>query len=321
MDSNLAPCGLLSLNTSGNVMSMNATLSRWLGLSEDQTTGQPFVNLLTTPSRIFYLGHILPLLQQTGHTEENYLSFKHAKTGDIPVLVNACKATQNGQDIFVMAVVTMQRRHIVEEQLLLAKQRAEEAMNEREKAYEALEETKQELEEKQQLLTQINAKLEALSTKDPLTGLNNRRVYERELETRLLAIKRDRMPFSVLVLDLDFFKNVNDKFGHDKGDLVLQELARLLTEELREIDVLVRMGGEEFVVVLPNTPQTHALEVAERIRARVAQHAFVTGTLTLSVGVAEATETDTKASLYERADRALYRAKQLGRNRIEFVAA
>lgn len=317
MNNHQAPCGLMTINSQGVVVYINQTLCRWLSRTEASIIDRPFVELLTTPSRIFFLGHVQPLLQQVGHTEENYLSFKHGEQGEFPVLMNAQRSEQAQTFVYHLAVVTMQRRHAVEEQLLLAKQRAEKAVEERERAYNALEVTRRELEEKQKLLTEINLKLESLSTQDPLTGLYNRRVYDRELAARLNEIRRDAQPFSLMLLDLDDFKGVNDRHGHDKGDKVLKELSALLLDALREVDVLVRIGGEEFAALLPNTDRAGAVEVAERIRNNIHAHSFSTGHLTASIGVSEALPEDSKASLYERVDRALYRAKQLGRNQTQ----
>ncbi|MEH6459847.1 diguanylate cyclase [Chitinimonas sp. JJ19] len=158
---------------------------------------------------------------------------------------------------------------------------------------------------------------------DALTGLaNRRRFFERGSETFELA-RRHRRPFSLLMIDIDHFKQVNDAHGHAVGDEVLVRLARLLEVTLRQGDLAVRLGGEEFVAVLPETNLEHAIEAAERIREAV-ENAPLTledGTLiefTVSVGAAQMQEDDKELqSLLIAADAALYRAKANGRNRVE----
>ncbi|MGC4078917.1 MAG: GGDEF domain-containing protein [Rubrivivax sp.] len=155
--------------------------------------------------------------------------------------------------------------------------------------------------------------------RDALTGLANRRDLQEQLPVRLVAAAAQQRPVSLAVVDLDHFKRINDRYGHALGDRVLVAIARLLREGLRQNDVLARVGGEEFVVVLFDTAPALALEVLERLRHRVEGHAW-TGyadglAVTLSIGVAHAPGYEL-APLFERADRALYRAKADGRNRL-----
>ena len=167
-----------------------------------------------------------------------------------------------------------------------------------------------------------------LSVIDQLTGLYNRRYMIGQLQQLMQRSVMGEKPVSIVTCDIDHFKSVNDTYGHDAGDEVLQEVARRLTENVRPMDVVCRPGGEEFTVIMPNTPGDLACAAGERIRRAVASQPFsVSGgrrdiTLTVSAGVATIRgHDDTMADLLKRADTALYQAKSGGRNRVESIAA
>ncbi|HDP80787.1 MAG TPA: PAS domain S-box protein [Spirochaetes bacterium] len=152
------------------------------------------------------------------------------------------------------------------------------------------------------------------SLRDPLTGVPNRRAMESELKQRIEEYHRYDRIFSVIMLDIDHFKQYNDTKGHIAGDHLLAKAAELLSGEIRKTDTLYRYGGEEFLVLLIETPSTTAEHVAERLRASVERHTGVT----ISLGVATAdSKYRTGEDLVAAADRALYRAKEGGRNRVE----
>lgn len=154
---------------------------------------------------------------------------------------------------------------------------------------------------------------------DPLTGLANRRTAHIRLEADCQHARRQRGHLSVMMLDLDRFKQVNDHWGHANGDRVLVAVARALHDELRASDLAVRYGGEEFLAILPDTDAADALEVAERVRIRIEHLDIalpdVTIAITISIGVATLLAGDTAESIVARADSALYAAKEAGRNR------
>lgn len=153
---------------------------------------------------------------------------------------------------------------------------------------------------------------------DFLTGLHNRRYLDLLLPQELARAKRYGRPLSLVLLDLDGFKAVNDLYGHDVGDRVLQALAQCLEAHLRRSDRAVRLGGEEFALLLPETSLPQALRLAERLRRAVEAMAVPpVARITASFGVAEARPTDTPLSLLKRADEAMYRAKRKGKNRVE----
>ena len=167
-------------------------------------------------------------------------------------------------------------------------------------------------------LVEKNRELEVLSVTDRLTGLFNRRKLDEVLDEELIRCRRYAMQFAVILMDIDHFKDVNDRHGHPVGDVVLKEMARIARERTRDADALARYGGEEFVIVCRHSTLAGAVESAERIREAIAAHDFPgVGHLTASFGVAACCEADTVANLLERADAALYRAKAQGRNRVE----
>lgn len=165
-------------------------------------------------------------------------------------------------------------------------------------------------------LEQANVQLEALAITDGLTGLKNIRAFQERLSDEFVRAKRYSEEFSVILLDVDRFKQYNDSFGHPAGDEVLKQVAAILQETARETDYVARYGGEEFIAYLPYTDAQGAVEVAERLRTEieVAQWAF--RPVTVSIGVAHITlRVETPAMLIEDADKALYSSKAGGRNR------
>jgi len=173
-------------------------------------------------------------------------------------------------------------------------------------------------------LEAANRQLEQLATRDALTGLYNRRSFDEKLKECVHNSKRSGRSFALLVLDADHFKRVNDTHGHNTGDAVLQQLARLLTENTRNTDFVARYGGEEFVLLLPETAHAEeATTVAEKVRTAVEQASFAdVGRLTVSIGISlwDPRSPGSK-DLFHRADEALYLAKSSGRNRVAVYAA
>jgi diguanylate cyclase (GGDEF)-like protein len=172
-------------------------------------------------------------------------------------------------------------------------------------------------------LRESEARLRTLSVTDSLTGIANRRKLEGFLQAEFQRAERFGSPVSVIIADIDHFKNVNDRFGHNVGDDVLCAFASLLTKSIRDVDLVARFGGEEFVIVMSQTVASAAAATAERLRISTAQIRVPTfpGALNASFGVASLQPGDTLHSLLKRADEALYAAKRNGRNRVETVAA
>lgn len=161
-----------------------------------------------------------------------------------------------------------------------------------------------------------------LATTDAVTGLYNRHYLTSHLETRLQAAQSSGKALSVLMMDIDHFKRVNDTYGHAVGDLVLKEFAVRIGKNIRGVDLAARYGGEEFVVMMPETPTDWAFMIGDRLRQEMSENPFDVGaadgplTVTVSIGVATSIEGQNPAALLESADKALYEAKESGRNRV-----
>lgn len=159
------------------------------------------------------------------------------------------------------------------------------------------------------------ALVSSLIERDPLTGVYNRRKFDRDLELIIAMSERTRKGTSLLMIDIDHFKNYNDEFGHQRGDQVLKEVSRCIENSLRDYDRthIYRYGGEEFAVIIPDTSNTHAFHIGDRIRKNVKECSSVS----VSVGISHYKESsDNPRSLVDDADKALYTAKRTGRDRV-----
>jgi diguanylate cyclase (GGDEF)-like protein len=163
----------------------------------------------------------------------------------------------------------------------------------------------------------VEEKLRDLSEKDHLTMIFNRRKLFELLALEIDKAKRYKRPLSMILLDLDHFKNVNDRYGHNAGDAVLKTTADVIDSVVRKTDIFARYGGEEFVILSPETGREGAMALAEKIRASVEFHDFpFAGKITVSAGVSVFSVGDSVDAFIDRTDRALYSAKRGGRNRI-----
>lgn len=166
----------------------------------------------------------------------------------------------------------------------------------------------------------MEAEIRQLSVTDKLTQLYNRLKTDETLERELERSARSEIPFSLILLDIDHFKSVNDNFGHQVGDSVLVELANILKNNVRSMDVSGRWGGEEFLIILPETDKEGAMLVAEKLRMSIDQNSFArAGKITASFGVSVYNKDPSPETIVSRADSALYKAKEKGRNRVEFL--
>lgn len=156
-----------------------------------------------------------------------------------------------------------------------------------------------------------------LSIYDELTGLHNYRFLTQIYKREISRANRYGLPLTVLLVDVDHFKKINDSYGHEKGNDVLKRIAEIIMESVREADIPARYGGEEFVILLPETDKKDGYQVAERIRQKIAGHVFSFGRVTVSVGLASYNpQNPCQDDLLNRADTAMYSAKKSGRNRV-----
>jgi diguanylate cyclase (GGDEF)-like protein len=172
--------------------------------------------------------------------------------------------------------------------------------------------------------SRLYQELEKLAITDGLTGLANHRAFQERLVRELSRAQRFLQEISLLIVDIDHFKSINDKHGHQVGDQVLHSVAQALQDQLRKMDYVARYGGEEFAVIMPQTRKAESVRIADRLRERVARERFIKvdpdRAVTISVGVSEyPTDAIDAPHLVEKADRALYRSKEAGRNRVTAV--
>jgi diguanylate cyclase (GGDEF)-like protein len=173
-----------------------------------------------------------------------------------------------------------------------------------------------ELQRYHQQLEAANARLQELATTDPLTGVANRRVFDQRMSIDFAHARRYGRALAVMILDVDNFKQRNDRYGHDEGDATLKRFAALLARGVREADLVVRYGGEEFVLLLPETNEQQALMMSNRILAMVRGHEWGQEQVTVSGGIADLQPSIMRPhELVTRADRALYAAKRAGKDR------
>ena len=156
------------------------------------------------------------------------------------------------------------------------------------------------------------------ATYDALTGVYNRGIFVKHLTREIQRSQRYKLQLSFIILDLDKFKEVNDNFGHSVGDMVLVKIANVIKNQIRNIDLFGRLGGEEFGIILPETDIIKAMATAERVRKSVEEISFENEdvNITISLGVTSLLKNDNMNIVYERADRALYKSKNNGRNKV-----
>lgn len=178
-----------------------------------------------------------------------------------------------------------------------------------------------ELREKNRQLEEVLSKVEVLAITDPLTELYNRRHFESLIEKEFNKTIRYKKPTSCILIDIDYFKSINDEYGHRKGDQILKEIAAVIKNCVRKVDTVARWGGEEFIILLPETNKEQAIKAAERIIDTIRNHEFlgISKKITVSIGIASVPDISVESAekLIDACDNALYEAKRKGRDRIE----
>ncbi|MBI5098489.1 MAG: diguanylate cyclase [Nitrospirae bacterium] len=194
-------------------------------------------------------------------------------------------------------------------------------LKETEKTIEEMKKRMNEVKREADEIRKRSQEMEVETYRDALTGLHNRKAYDEKMEETLAHIRRYNVTASLMICDIDFFKKINDNFGHKVGDLALKKLAELLKERLRINDFISRYGGEEFAIVLPHTDMKGAMIAGESIRSYIDMSVFSYKNqkipLTISVGISSFKKGDDVNTVFERSDKALYLAKKSGRNKVK----
>lgn len=316
---NFAPCGFMSITPEGEITEVNQTFLEWMEYKQEDILNEHVECLLSMANKLIFHSYFYPAIHLHAHVEELFINIKNSRGVSIPYLLNGRRYKVDGVERIDCILVQMKKRIEYELELKSAKQQTEAAYRAKNQALAKLEQLHAEIEKKQTELMEMNTILVELSMTDKLTGLKNRRFFQERLEEQISLFNETGEKFSLLILDIDHFKKVNDTYGHHVGDEVLVQLAHILTTQTREIDIAARYGGEEFVVILPNTDVEESKLLAEKLRHCVELTQWKTGTLTVSIGIASFTEHASDTTMVKHADQALYASKENGRNRVTHV--
>lgn len=285
-----APVLFLFLDKKGNIQKVNRFTARLLG---EHVVGKNFQDILLDFHQTFHLDniihsdtvHLLTIDTQTGSSQTYHFHFY-----------------TSGSDILAFGHLDINEIESLSTELLTANQE--------------LNNLTRLLNTKNRELTKANKIITELTKIDPLTQLANRRHFNDRIEEMISLAERKSQPLSLIMTDIDKFKNVNDTFGHEAGDRVLQGYAELMKKNTRKEDLVVRFGGEEFILLLPLTDITEAYQFSERIRMGLSQKDLLGNghVVTASYGVSQLLKNEGRIPFIKRADMALYRAKKSGRN-------
>lgn len=316
------PVGFVRLDEQARIVATNPTCREWLGIPESQEGEIKLEDFLPRPSRVFFRTHVFDHLQLRGSVEEIYLPIGGTSAAGAQVLLNAIRTEVDGTTYYDCVLVRVFRRMQFEAELLRLRQTAQENANALKKTNEELMDVRSSLELREQQLIRLNTELAEAASRDALTGLFNRRELECQLNADLEIAHFRNQPYALILIDIDHFKNINDAFGHQEGDLVLQGISERMRTVIRASDEIARFGGEEFIVLLRNTDIEGAKMLAERLRVAVEELPVAGHDITISLGVA-ARFVDvewTPDGLVAAADGALYDAKRSGRNMVKIAA-
>lgn len=313
---NEVPCGFLSMEQNGGIIEVNRTLLDWTGYEKQQLVNVHIEKFLTVANKLIFHSYFYPNINLYNNVSEFFIHLRHADGKNVAYLMNARRYERNGMEVTDCIFVKMEKRINYEFELRSTKAQLEKAYKEQKHVLAEIRVLHEEITLKQQELMKVNMKLLEVSNTDHLTNIANRRYFQEKIESYVNSFEKNEQIFSLCILDIDFFKKVNDSFGHIVGDEVLRKLAELLKVVLRPQDFLARYGGEEFVIILPNANAIEALNIAQYLNETVQQADWrEVGSLTISLGIATCVEKCTTTSLIAAADEALYVSKRNGRNR------
>ena len=280
------PCGALVTNAEYVILDVNSYFVNELCWGRNLLVGHSIEKIFTKSSKVFYQSYLIPTLLHKKHCEEMQLSIIDGNGKYIPITVNA-KLNVNKNTYW--SFFDASNRNKLYEELLQAR-------------------------EKLELQT---FELKELASIDELTGLLNRREVKSRSISMLSQCTRTKKSLSLLMIDIDFFKKINDNYGHAEGDRVLKKFGQLLIEFGRKSDLISRFGGEEFLILLPDINQERTLNFAQRLHNLANKIIVADKALTVSIGVSFFDGEMSFDEIVQKADIALYKAKSLGRNRTE----
>ncbi len=280
------PCGCVITDPSQQILQANEHIEYQFGLDHRSLYGASLAGIFTKASRLFFESYAVPILKYEGFLEELQINVRLGTGQPVPVVLNA-KFSPDASRIYWVIFPALQRDQLIDE-----------------------------LHEANRALEQRTTSLRNEAITDPLTGIGNRAELDSQMESLVISSQNNRVPCALMLVDIDHFKEVNDRFGHGAGDHVLQRVAMALTGHRRNTDIAFRYGGDEFIVLLNNTSGQEASKVADRLHQRIDNLDLEVGPISVSIGIAT---TDGYGivefpALRELADQALYRAKSAGRH-------
>ncbi|WP_312460688.1 sensor domain-containing diguanylate cyclase [Proteiniclasticum sp.] len=305
---NQAVCGILTLNSKSEILSLNQSLLALLGYEkEEELRGREFELLLGTSAQFYYYSILYPKIQMEGFCQEIYLSLRKKDGQTVPVMFNAKRFYLEDEAVIDCIILPMETRQEYLKEIKTINKKLETALEEKILLHE-------ELLKKQEELEEMYRTLQVVSRQDPLTGILNRRAFMEEIHLTLQSAQMKPLMLSACIMDLDFFKAVNDQHGHHKGDVVLCSFSEHLTSFFGDTHVVARFGGEEFILLLKSLSKEEAIIQMEAFRSAMAGRTYGGLKITASFGVSTRTEGEDADKLIVKADMALYEAKRRGRD-------
>ena len=312
-----APCGYLSLDQDSYLTKANKTFLKEMGYQEEEVIGKHIENLLRPGNKMIFHSYFYPSIHSQGEVNELFIKLMNAEGVEVPFLMNAHQYEEKSEKFVDCILLPIRKRIEYETQMRVAQKQMEEAYAEKEKALMKLKDIHKEIEERQEYLLKMNTKLMNQANTDALTGIPNRRLFEIKLNDQVERYQEEGIPFSLLMIDIDHFKYINDTYGHPSGDRVLVKIAQLIQEHIPVESMIARYGGEEFIIILPYVDEQEAVTLALEINELVEQtKCHRTHPVTVSIGVATFLEEDSADSIIKKSDTALYQSKNSGRNQM-----
>ena len=310
-----APCGFLSIDYEGYIVAVNDTFLIEMNYEQDELVGKHVEKICRPPARMIFHSYFYPTIHLYGKVRELFVKFMKKSGEEVPFILNARRFEDEATYRIDIVMLPMIKRIEYEQVLRQTKVKVEEILKEKEAAHQELQALYVEIKEKKIEVENMNAHLVVLSNTDKLTNIPNRRYFHHRLDEIVFEYEKTQKPFSLMMMDIDHFKRVNDRYGHQIGDQVLIQVAAILSENLPENAVLARYGGEEFVVLLPGMSENDAMATAEILKDSIEYaHWDSVNRMTISAGIATFTEDDDSYSIITKADQALYLSKERGRN-------
>lgn len=296
----LAMLPLVTINLEGEIKQVNKRFSDLVGYSANELEGSHIEKVMDSGVRFFFNSMLYPKLMMEKEVQEVYLSFKTKFEEARPVMFNA-EVVESDEAIYCYIFPVAQRAEYTKEIRTINK-KLEETVKEKTRLHE-------------ELLT-MNKRLKYHAERDSLTSLYNRRMFLKKLTQLHEEFEKVNQLFSICILDVDHFKQVNDRYGHLTGDQVLIGLANEMTDFLDSKCTLARFGGEEFIILFPGYNQQDAYKLANQFREHVRQQSWDGVAITISMGISEAAPSRSVTDIVAGADMALYKAKNEGRDRV-----